>query len=327
MPSTTQGNPEVEQLAELLTRIPERHRSALEWFRRNAGTEQPWPEPLADGTLLAGKAKGIYKPGWTTYALSVRQSIGSTYLDRDPIVRPDGTWSYLYFQEGESPSARDSKYTNRGLMECLKDNVPVGVIRQVSAAPHPRYEVLGLALVAGWEEGYFLLEGFAPDGHAHGRGPAAEIAALTGAREQSDTAAGTFSPKSILDGRERAIASVVRRRGQPEFRRKLIELYEGRCAVSSYDAVEALEAAHIVPYRGPQTNHPSNGLLLRADLHTLFDLGLLTVDASSMTVIIAASLRGTSYEAYSGMPVRTPQGDHGQPSVEALDYHRSWAGL
>jgi hypothetical protein len=102
LPSSTQGNLEVEQLAELLTHIPERHRSALEWFRQNAGTERSWPEPLADGTLLAGKAKGIYKPQWTTYALSVRQSMGSSYLDRDPILRPDGTWSYLYFQEGES---------------------------------------------------------------------------------------------------------------------------------------------------------------------------------------------------------------------------------
>lgn len=317
----------MEQLAKLLTRIPERHRSALEWFRQNAGTEQPWPKPLADGTLLAGKAKGIYKPSWTTYALSVRQSIGSPYLDRDPILRPDGTWSYLYFQEGESPSARDSHYTNGGLMKCLTAKVPIGVMRQVSAAPHARYEVLGLALVAGWDEGYFLLEGFAPDGHAHGRGPTAEVEALAVAREQSDTAAGTFSPESIWDGRERTIASVVRRRGQPAFRRKLIELYEGRCAISSCDAVEALEAAHIVSYRGPQTNHPSNGLLLRADLHTLFDLGLLAVDASSMTLVIAASLGGTSYEAFSGMPVRVPQGDHGQPSVEALDQHREWTGL
>ena len=317
----------MEQLAELLARLLERHRSALGWFRKNAGTDQPWPEPLADGTLLAGKAKGIYKPGWTTYALSVRQSIGSPYHDREPVLRPDGTWSYLYFQEGESPSARDSKYTNRGLMECMKDKVPVGVMRQASAAPHPRYEVLGLALVAGWEEGYFFLEGFAPDGHAHGLGPAAEVEALAASQEQSETAAGTFSPNSILDGRERAIASVVRRRGQPEFRRKLIQLYEGRCAVSGFDAVEALEAAHIVPYRGPETNHPSNGLLLRADLHTLFDLGLLAVDTSGMTVIIAASLRGTGYEAFSGVPLWTPQGGHGQPSAEALDRHREWAGL
>src|SRR5271155_3471993 len=39
-----------------------------------------------------------------------------------------------------------------------------------------------------------------------------------------------------------------------------------------------LEAAHISPYRGLQSNHPQNGLLLRADLHSLFDLGMLAVD-------------------------------------------------
>lgn len=317
----------MEQLEKHLVSLSERHRSALEWFRQNAGTKQTWPKPLPDGTLLASKAKGIYKPSWTRYALSVRQSIDGPYLDRDPILRPDGTWSYLYFQEGEDPSARDSKYTNRGLLECLKDKIPVGVMRQVSAAPQPRYQVLGLALVAGWDEGYFMLEGFAADGRAHGRGPAAEVEALTATREQADVVAGTFSPNSILDGRKRAIASVVRRRGQPEFRRRLIKLYEGRCAISGCDAIEALEAAHIMPYRGPETNHPSNGILLRADLHTLFDLGLLAVDESSMMVIVAARLDGTSYEVLSGVPVKTPQGSHWQPSVEALRQHREWSGL
>jgi putative restriction endonuclease len=292
-----------------------------------AGTERAWPEPLEDGTLLASKAKGIYKPGWTRYALSVRQSIGSPYLDREPVTRPDGTWSYLYFQEGEDPTTRDSQYTNRGLVECMKDRVPVGVMRQVSAAPRPSYLVLGLALVSGWEEGYFLLEGFAPQGRVLDPGPAAQIEALVAAREEADDTAGVFSPQGITDGRERTIASVVRRRGQPAFRHKLLELYGGRCAISGCDAVEALEAAHIVPYRGPGTNHPSNGLLLRADLHTLFDLGLISVDATSMTTIVAPRLSSTSYGDLAGKPVSAPAETYGRPSVEALEQHRVWSKL
>ena len=81
-----------------------------------------------------------------------------------------------------------------------------------------------------------------------------------------------------MDGRERAIGAIVRRRGQPAFRRALLEAYHERCAVTGCDAPEALEAAHVVPYRGVATNHPANGLLLRADLHALFDLGLIAVD-------------------------------------------------
>ena len=55
--------------------LPARHRSALSWFEEHAGTVQRWPAPLSDETLLASKAKGIYKPRWSEYALSVRQSL------------------------------------------------------------------------------------------------------------------------------------------------------------------------------------------------------------------------------------------------------------
>jgi len=56
-----------------------------------------------------------------------------------------------------------------------------------------------------------------------------------------------FDPESILDARERVLASIVRRRGQAEFRKKLLAAYRGRCAVSGCDVEDVLEAAHIVP--------------------------------------------------------------------------------
>jgi hypothetical protein len=51
-----------------------------------------------------------------------------------------------------------------------------------------------------------------------------------------------------------------------------------------------LEAAHIKPYRGEQDNHPENGLLLRSDIHTLFDLDLLGIDPDRMEVELHPSL-------------------------------------
>ncbi|MDZ7808966.1 MAG: HNH endonuclease signature motif containing protein [Arhodomonas sp.] len=54
---------------------------------------------------------------------------------------------------------------------------------------------------------------------------------------------------------------------RPRFGETLIEAYEGRCAITGCNMLDVLEAAHIHPYRGDATNHPSNGLLLRADLH------------------------------------------------------------
>ena len=320
----------MEILAERLVGLPNRHRAALQWFVEHAGKEQGWPEPLqeeGEETLLAARAKGIYKPAWSQYALSVRQTLGGTYPDRDPIVRPDGSWLYAYFQENEDLAARDQEYTNRGLVECWRDRVPIGVLRQIKATPESQYLVLGVALVAGWDGGYFFLEGFGTNGQAHLAGPATEIELLSQKAEAALGQTGAFDAVNVIDGRERVIAQIVRRRGQPKFRRTLLEAYEGRCAFSDCDAVTALEAAHIVPYQGDATDHVGNGLLLRADLHTLFDLGLLAVDTATMTVLISSELASTAYAELAGRAVRWPIEAAFRPSIDALDYHRAWAGL
>jgi len=200
-------------------------------------------------------------------------------------------------------------------------------MRQIRKKPAPRYRVLGAALVAGWEEGYFFLEGFASDGRAHSRGPLAQTDALKRDRELADEKAGTSEPGGLVDARERIIASIVRRRGQPEFRRKLLEAYDGQCAITGCDAAEALEAAHIVPYLGPETNRVTNGILLRSDVHTLFDLGLLAVDTATMTTLLASSVASTSYGELADRRLQLPRDDSCRPSKMALDQHRAWTGL
>jgi putative restriction endonuclease len=88
-----------------------------------------------------------------------------------------------------------------------------------------------------------------------------------------------------------------------------------------------LEAAHIMPYRGLQTHHPGNGLLLRADLHTLFDLGLIAIDGATMTVLVAPSLLNSAYASIAGKTLREPHQAAFRPSSEALAFHRQWSGL
>ena len=46
------------------------------------------------------------------------------------------------------------------------------------------------------------------------------------------------------------------------------------------DVRETLEACHIYPYMGPKTNHIQNGIILRSDLHTLYDRGLIGIDTN-----------------------------------------------
>lgn len=127
-----------------------------------------------------------------------------------------------------------------------------------------------------------------------------------------------FSLDSVVDERERRLREVVQRRGQPEFRRALLLAYDGQCCVTSCDAEPALEAAHIVAYSGPSSNHVTNGLLLRADVHTLFDLDLVAVNPVSLKLRVASELLDSCYREINGVMVRLPRSEVQRPNLEAL---------
>ena len=127
-----------------------------------------------------------------------------------------------------------------------------------------------------------------------------------------------FSPKSLKEAQEQIVKSIARRRGQSKFRQSLLKAYNYRCAITGCDAQDALEAAHIIPYSETENNHLSNGLLLRADLHTLFDLDLIAINPETMTVHLAPSLRRTSYRVLEGEPLKLPNNKAHRPRKEAL---------
>lgn len=157
--------------------------------------------------------------------------------------------------------------------------------------------------------------------------PAEATAALLATEAAKAEQEGSFDSTNSADARQRDIASIVRRQGQRTFRNKLLQIYGGRCAFSGCMVSEVLDAAHIVPYRGVYTNHAQNGLLLRTDLHTLFDVGLLAVDTQKMTIIVAPSVADSEYTALNRKQVALPVGGSVAPSKAALDQHRKWTGL
>jgi hypothetical protein len=124
--------------------------------------------------------------------------------------------------------------------------------------------------------------------------------------EQNEAKLRPFEPNDHEDARERVLRDVVRRQGQPAFRASLIAAYEARCAITYCPILVILEAAHVTPYLGPQTNSVSNGLLLRADIHTLWDLGLIAIDPNSMTVSVSPELHDPNYQALAGIHVFQP---------------------
>ena len=139
---------------------------------------------------------------------------------------------------------------------------------------------------------------------------------------------GAFDPDDIHDARDRQLRAIAVRRGRARFRDELIRAYAGRCAVTGYDAVQSLEAAHIVPYRGVHTNTTDNGLLLRADIHTLFDLGCLGIDPDNdFRIVIDPALGMTRYQALAGERMQRPESNADLPRAELLRWHIHRWGL
>ncbi|MDO6455607.1 HNH endonuclease [Celeribacter halophilus] len=130
-----------------------------------------------------------------------------------------------------------------------------------------------------------------------------------------------FDPTDITDAREKVLRAIAQRRGQKKFRRMLLKAYKSSCAISQTSVEEVLEAAHITPYLGEDTNTISNGLLLRTDLHTLFDLFLIKINPESLQVEVAPSLASTPYWRYNQQRIHLPAKSSDHPSALALAQH------
>lgn len=107
------------------------------------------------------------------------------------------------------------------------------------------------------------------------------------------------------------------RRGQPKFRANLLRAYEGRCCISGHGPEEVLEAVHILPHAKSGLNELDNGLLLRSDLHVLFDEVLLEIHPETLVVTIDSTLEGTPYWKWNGKTL-ADRVDGGRPKKKYL---------
>jgi uncharacterized protein YjbI with pentapeptide repeats len=128
--------------------------------------------------------------------------------------------------------------------------------------------------------------------------------------------------ESLKDERQRTNVARVRRKDQQKFREALKEAFEGKCAITFCDVERALDAAHIFPYRGPQTDCVWNGILLRLDLHRLFDSYLLTIDPVEGQVYLEESLMN-SYGQYANKRICFPEQPVSENRLLALRWHNA----
>jgi hypothetical protein len=128
------------------------------------------------------------------------------------------------------------------------------------------------------------------------------------------------------DDRKRQERAIAIRLGQRGFRARLVAAYAGRCAVTGYSALAALEAAHIAPYRGEHSHDVRNGLLLRADIHTLFDLKLLTV-TPDWIIHVSQELSDSEYWSLDGKRMAVVPSHEDAPLPDLLAVHNDSFGL
>ena len=107
------------------------------------------------------------------------------------------------------------------------------------------------------------------------------------------------TPLDVEDQRKAVLRQIKQRRGQKAFRDSLLA-QTAKCAVSSCEIVDILEAAHITAYKNDTHNHVSNGLLLRCDIHTLYDLDLFAIDPDSLNIYFAPQINDEEYTRFHG---------------------------
>ncbi len=135
-------------------------------------------------------------------------------------------------------------------------------------------------------------------------------------------------PATVADAPEARYGEAVLvrpRLGQGTFRVAVTGAYGGACAVSEEHSLPVLEAAHIRPYGDEGTHEVVNGLLLRADIHRLFDAGYVTVTPDRRFVVSRRLAQewenGKAYYAMEGRAIRLPERPGDRPDPELLRWH------
>ena len=136
----------------------------------------------------------------------------------------------------------------------------------------------------------------------------------------------TVSGDAVTGENRYSVSPTKHRLGQGSFRMLVADAYNRRCAISGEKTLPVLQAAHIRPYSEDGPHQVTNGLLLRSDIHTLFDAGYITV-SPDYRVHVSKRINedygnGKIYYAYQGQPLTVlPDDKPMRPLSEYLTWH------
>lgn len=143
--------------------------------------------------------------------------------------------------------------------------------------------------------------------------------------DREESSKNQFELEKLLSSEYKEVMSKIRL-GQGGFRILVTDTYNRRCSISGERTLPALEAAHIRPYSRSGPHHISNGLLLRADIHNLFDNGYITV-TENLDVEVSRRIKeefenGRDYYKYHGQKLSVlPKTEIYYPGKEYLQWH------
>jgi len=115
------------------------------------------------------------------------------------------------------------------------------------------------------------------------------------------------------------------RLGQGSFKIVVTDAYRRSCAITQERVLPVLEAAHIKPYVDSGPNDVRNGVLIRSDMHKLFDRGYLTI-TPNLHIEVSRRIKeefdnGKYYFTFHGKQINLPRRSFDQPSSEFLTWH------
>lgn len=315
--------------------VPSEFIPAWNWFSAMEGQSiQALPMGRYAPTGLPIKLcaeRGIHKPkdedisgGWVNgipFALSIHQSKKSRYDDRDVINRPDGTWTYEYKAHKTEEGRRKTWDHNKPLMNCMEHGVPVGVI--VPDAQRRNYIVKGLAFVERYDEetDTFTLHGPVNKVTEHSRSFSLFVEDDLSAKDKLRLMELQRLAVDGGDERMRAFTHSVRREKQDSFSEAVRSAYNNSCAISGVKLRNVLQAAHIDDYRGRRSQIVQNGILLRTDLHQLYDANLLGISPNGYKIELSEEARLSAYGTLEGQEITLPAKKAFWPDKDLLDCH------
>lgn len=124
-----------------------------------------------------------------------------------------------------------------------------------------------------------------------------------------------YQPDESDERRSKSVNQKIRE-GQKKFKDDLVKVHGMACMFTGTTVTHVIEAAHIMPYKGKKDNHWKNGLLIRSDLHRLFDLHLIGIDPHKHTIFVHPNLLNSEYEKLNAQKLKISRTN--SPSQEGL---------